>query len=180
MSRAPGPSWSSCSLSLSYFWLTRNDPGLDRQFHARLPKRSAREGIRDTIKLKEYAPRPYLKNIVLRIALTTTHAHLCRLGSNGAVREDAYPKLARLRRRAGEHLACRFYLVARDTRSGHRLQPIGAEGNRRTAGLWARETVRTLPSGLPFAMFYFLGEQHSKIYAESAACRESTGWRSAR
>src|SRR3990167_5595886 len=112
----------------------------------------------NTIHLKENAAGAYLEDIVLRVALAASHPHFRGLRRHRTVGEHADPELSCLRSCAREHLACRFNLVAREARGRERLEPVGAEGNRRAARVRTIEAHLRETLGLPLTMFYFLRE----------------------
>ena len=127
----------------------------------------AGDGLVDTVEFEKYASWTHLKDIVLRIALSATHAYLRRLGGHRTIRENADPKLACFSSGTREHLARRLYLIARHPCVRESLQSEGAERKRDASSLGAIQTLLAFALCLPLAMFYFFRKQHTKLLAAS-------------
>src|SRR5690606_7652330 len=95
--------------------LTRDDAGLDRQFHRTKAQRLFRDLIRDAIDLEHDTAGMHAGGPEIDRSLTFTHPHFRRLRGNRHIREDPDPDPALTLHVTGDRAAGRFDLAGGNT-----------------------------------------------------------------
>src|SRR3989344_6611175 len=131
-----------------------NYPGFDRQFGASFSECFTGDRLWSPIYFENNAPGQNIEAIALRISLPLSHAHLCRLGSEGTVWKNTNPVFATLGKSAGYYFASSFKLSRLNTRLSFRFKTERTKGKLTSPGVW-RHCLRIATHGLPFSKFYF-------------------------
>src|SRR5690606_19338442 len=90
-------------------------------------------GSGNAVEFEQDAARLHASGPEFRRTLTLTHADFGRLRRHGDVGKYADPQTALALDRAADRAACRLDLTRGDALGFERLQPVGAEVQRRTA-----------------------------------------------